>query len=217
MINLRGIEKTYRMGEIEVPVLKGLNLEVLKGEIVVVFGPSGCGKTTLLNIIAGIDRPTKGTITIDGKDLSRLKDKDLTLYRRDVIGYIFQFYNLIPNLTALENVEVALELKGERDKGKAQKALEIVDMGDKLHRFPVQLSGGEQQRVAIARALVKDPLIVVGDEPTGNLDKKMTGEVLNIISETNKTLRSTFLLASHDANYESIATKMVRIVDGKAR
>ncbi|MBK5093148.1 MAG: ABC transporter ATP-binding protein, partial [Actinobacteria bacterium] len=158
------------MGEVRVNALKEVSLTVSKGEFVVVLGPSGSGKTTMLNCIGGIDSPTSGTIVVGGNDISRLNEKELTKFRRDTVGFIFQFFNLIPTLTAKENVEFALDLVPKEKRGSAQDVLEQVGLGDRANHFPSQLSGGEQQRVAVARALAKRPPVVLCDEPTGELD-----------------------------------------------
>ena len=171
-ISARDIGRTYALGEVKVEALKGIDLSVEQGEFIVVLGPSGSGKTTLLNILGGIDTPTEGTITVEGKSISDLNEKNLAAYRRESVGWIFQFFNLIPSLTAEENVALALEMAGDKKKmmERSRETLELVGIPDKAKMFPSQLSGGEQQRVAIARALVKRPKIVLADEPTGNLD-----------------------------------------------
>ena len=198
-----------------VEVLKGVDLKVKEGELVVVMGPSGCGKTTLLNLVAGIDHPNKGSVKVGGKDLTRMGEKQLGEYRKNNVGYVFQFFNLIPTLTALENVELALQIKGVKDLAKAGKMLKKVGLGDKFNRFPSQLSGGEQQRVAIARAMAKSPLIVVGDEPTGNLDVKTSEDILDLLKEMNKVSGTTIILATHDASYKKVASRVVEIKGGR--
>ena len=210
-IVFESVSKSYTMGELEIPVLKDVNFKIPAGELCVVFGPSGSGKTTLLNLICGIDTPTTGRILIDGKDISAMKDTELTEYRKNSVGYIFQFYNLLPTLTAIENVAISLELQGVKDTGESQSMLEKVGLGKLSKRFPAQLSGGEQQRVAIARALVKRPLIVAGDEPTGNLDEHTAKDVLMLMRELNSQLKMTMLIASHDPSYEKIASTVIRI------
>jgi len=215
LISLKGVSKSYHPSDVPVPVLKGVDLDIQKGELLVVMGPSGCGKTTLLNIIAGIDTADGGQVLVEGRDLARLDRRGLTNYRKSSVGYIFQFYNLIPTLTALENVELALQIKGDKDLKKARDWLAKLGLEDKADRFPSQLSGGEQQRVAIARALVKSPKIVVGDEPTGNLDEATARDILRIIKKMNKETGTTFVLATHDRIYEKIASRVVRIKQGK--
>jgi putative ABC transport system ATP-binding protein len=215
LISLKGVHKSYNPSDIPVPVLRGVDLDIQKGELVVVMGPSGCGKTTLLNIIAGIDTADKGLVMADGKDLGSLDRRGLTQYRKYAVGYIFQFYNLIPTLTALENVELALQIKGDRDLKKARQWLARLGLEDKAGRFPSQLSGGEQQRVAIARALVKSPKLVVGDEPTGNLDGSTAKDILALIKKMNGETGTTFVLATHDRAYERIASRVVHIKQGR--
>jgi putative ABC transport system ATP-binding protein len=214
-VELKGVFKSYDDEGGKVQVLKGIDLKVKEGELVVIMGPSGCGKTTLLNLIAGIDHPDKGSVKVAGKELTNMGEKRLGDYRKNNVGYIFQFFNLIPTLTALENVELALQIKGVKDLAKAKDMLEKVGLGDKLNRFPSQLSGGEQQRVAIARAMAKSPLIVVGDEPTGNLDLKTSMEILDLIKEMNKVSNTTFVLATHDGSYKKVASLVVEIKGGR--
>ena len=172
IVQLSNIEKSYD----ETKVLTGVDLDIEEGDLIVLLGPSGSGKTTLLNIIAGIDSANNGEVIVAGNDLSKMNDLELTNYRRDTVGYIFQFYNLLPNLTVLENAALGLELKGESLDG-AKEILQRVGLGDKSHRFPAQLSGGEQQRVAISRAMAKNPALIVADEPTGNLDRNNSASV----------------------------------------
>ena len=214
LISLKGVSKSYNPSDIPVLVLTCVDLDIQKGELIVVMGPSGCGKTTLLNIIAGIDTADKGQVLVEGRDLARLDRRGLTNYRKSSVGYIFQFYNLIPTLTALENVELALQIKGDKDLKKARDWLARLGLDDKADRFPSQLSGGEQQRVAIARALVKSPKIVVGDEPTGNLDEATAKDILTLIKKMNRETGTTFVLATHDKTYEKIASRVVRIKQG---
>jgi putative ABC transport system ATP-binding protein len=212
---LKNVSKSYHDEGEDIEVLRNIDLKVDKGELLVIMGPSGCGKTTLLNLIAGIDTVDSGGISVGGDNISKLGEKELGEYRKHKIGYIFQFFNLIPTLTALENVELALQIKGEKDLSVAKEMLEKVGLGDKLSRFPSQLSGGEQQRVAIARAVAKSPLIVIGDEPTGNLDSKTSEEILSIIKKMNRDTKTTFILATHDADYKKIASRLVLINDGR--
>lgn len=217
VIRLEHVSKRYIMGEIVVPVLRDVNLKIDSGEFIGLFGPSGSGKTTLLNLIAGIDRPTEGRIVVDSKDITTMNDRDLTIYRRTCVGYIFQFYNLIPTLTALENVELALELKGEDDGERAKKLLRIVGLSGKEDRFPSQLSGGEQQRVAIARAVVKEPLILVGDEPTGNLDSRTSMRIISLLKRLNTEMGITILIATHDLSYRRVVGRVLRLDGGRVR
>ena len=216
-IELIEVCKTYFDGTVETPVLRGVNIEIGKGELAVIMGPSGCGKTTLLNLIAGIDTVDSGAIEVGGKDVTELSERELTDHRKNSIGYIFQFFNLIPALSALENVELALQIKGDKDLGKAQEALEEVGLGDKAARFPSQLSGGEQQRVAIARAVVKSPLVIIADEPTGNLDDLTSHEILELIRKMNRETGTTVILATHDNRYREYADRIIEIRDGMVK
>ena len=193
-------------------VLTGIDLDIAKGELIVLLGPSGSGKTTLLNLIAGIDTANSGEILVLGKNLSEMADLELTEYRRDSVGYIFQFYNLLPNLTVMENASLGLELKGE-DLDYAKIILDKVGLGDKSQRFPAQLSGGEQQRVAIARAMAKTPALIVADEPTGNLDKNNSESVRNLFKEISDD--ATIIIATHDNDYLEIADKAYELNEGK--
>ena len=213
-VELRGVVKSYRAGELEVPVLRG-DLEAARGEVLAVLGPSGSGKTTLLNLAAGIDRADSGTVTVGGRELRSLDDGALTAYRRAHVGYVFQFFNLLPTLTALENVGVALELLGRADAAAAASALARVGLAGKEARFPHQLSGGEQQRVAIARAIVKGPELVVADEPTGNLDGATAADVLATLAEANRERGATLLIATHDERARRTADRAVVLRDGR--
>ena len=191
LVALSGVVKSYGTTS----VLTGIDLDIAKGELIVLLGPSGSGKTTLLNLIAGIDTANSGEILVLGKNLSEMADLELTEYRRDSVGYIFQFYNLLPNLTVMENASLGLELKGE-ELDYAKIILEKVGLEDKSQRFPAQLSGGEQQRVAIARAMAKTPALIVADEPTGNLDKNNSQSVRNLFKEISND--ATIIIATHD-------------------
>ena len=201
LIHVQEVFKSYRRDSLEIPVLRNINLEIAEGEFIAFMGPSGSGKTTLLNLIAGIDKPTSGTIVIAGTDITELNESELAVWRSRNIGFIFQFYNLIPVLTALENVELPLILsplsKKER-RAHAETALEVVGLAERMDHFPRQLSGGQEQRVAIARAIATDPAILVADEPTGDLDKNSAEEVLNLIERLNRELRKTILMVTHD-------------------
>ena len=177
-VTLKDVRKIYKMGEVEIMAAAGIDFEIKKGEFAVVVGPSGAGKTTVLNILGGMDTATSGQVLVDGQDIATYSTKQLTAYRRDDIGFVFQFYNLIPNLTALENVELALQIC--KDPMDAQEVLEEVGLGERLDNFPAQLSGGEQQRVSIARALAKNPKLLLCDEPTGALDSKTSGEIMDV-------------------------------------
>jgi putative ABC transport system ATP-binding protein len=217
LIQLAGVSKTYAMGEITVHALHDLNLEVPSGQFLVLLGPSGSGKTTTLNLVGGLDQPTDGRIVIQGSDISGYGEKQLTLYRRHKIGFIFQFFNLIPTLTAKENVEYALELT-ERDgravSRRATDLLALVGLADRADHFPSQLSGGEQQRVAIARALAKQPPIMLCDEPTGNLDVDMGVRVLQTMRDLNRQEGTTFILVTHNTAIAAMADRVVRLRDG---
>ncbi|MCK5253242.1 MAG: ABC transporter ATP-binding protein [Thermoplasmata archaeon] len=214
-LELRGVKKAYGAAEVAVPVLDGVDLEVEKGEILVILGPSGSGKTTLLNLVAGIDRPDEGEVLVGSRDLAGLTDDELTSYRRTRVGYIFQFFNLLPTLTAKENVAVSLELLERPDDEQVARALHKVDLGGKGDRFPHQLSGGEQQRVAIARAIVKRPALVVADEPTGNLDEETGLEVFKVLEEVNRERGSTLMIATHDPKARQFSDRVVRLRGGK--
>jgi len=217
VISLHGVEKGYPMGDVWVPVLRGISLDIEEGEFVGLFGPSGSGKTTLLNMISGIDRPDAGRILVNGEDITAYSRSEMTLYRRRSVGYIFQFYNLLPTLTALENVELALELDGRPDRRACIEVMREIGLGKLLDRFPAQLSGGEQQRVAIARAVVKRPAIIVGDEPTGNLDRKNSLRVVELLQGLNEERGISVIVATHDLTYRRFVGTAYKIVDGRVR
>jgi len=201
IVQIRSLSKAYRRDSIEIPVLRDITLEVPEGEFLGLMGPSGSGKTTLLNLIAGIDRPDAGSITVAGTDVTKLSESQLARWRSTHIGFVFQFYNLIPVLTAFENVELPLLLtslsKGERRKH-VDTALSLVGLADRARHYPRQLSGGQEQRVAIARALATDPTILVADEPTGDLDRKSAEEVLTLLERLNKEFKKTIVMVTHD-------------------
>jgi putative ABC transport system ATP-binding protein len=194
--------------------LRGADFEIRSGEIVVLLGKSGSGKSTLLNLLAGIDRPTKGRIEVEGRDLGAMGEKGRTQWRRRRLGFIFQFFNLLPTLNAFENVFLSLELAGHPDPRLALKALQEVGLDGKDHRYPHELSGGEQQRVAIARAMVKEPFLILADEPTGNLDSQTGRQVLDMLVERCRRTTSALLIASHTSSTCRYADRVVRIVDG---
>jgi putative ABC transport system ATP-binding protein len=200
-IEVQNLSKSYRRDSLEIPVLRNVSLNLSEGEFVAFMGPSGSGKTTLLNLIAGIDKPSEGRILIAGVDVTELTETELAVWRSRNIGFIFQFYNLIPVLTAVENVELPLLLtplsKRER-RAHAETALEVVGLAERMHHYPRQLSGGQEQRVAIARAIATDPAILVADEPTGDLDKVSAEEVLNLMHRLNRELNKTILMVTHD-------------------
>jgi putative ABC transport system ATP-binding protein len=201
MVDVRNVHKVYHRDAQEVPVLNGLSLQVNEGDFVALMGPSGSGKTTLLNLIAGIDRPTSGQVVVGGTDVARLSESELAKWRSHNVGFIFQFYNLIPVLSATENVELPLLLtrlsKKER-RERALTALKVVGLADRAHHYPRQLSGGQEQRVAIARAFVTDPKVLVADEPTGDLDAKSAQEILELLETLNTEFRKTIVMVTHD-------------------
>jgi len=212
---LEDVSKTYRMGEVEVHALKEVSLTVTKGEFVVVLGPSGSGKTTMLNCVGGIDSPTSGTIVVGGKDISRLNEKELTKFRRDTVGFIFQFFNLIPTLTARENVEFALDLVPKEKRGSALDVLDQLGLGDRANHFPSQLSGGEQQRVAVARALAKRPPVVLCDEPTGELDFDTGKMILRLMRDIARQEDCNFLVVTHNSAIAQMADTVIRLHSGE--
>jgi putative ABC transport system ATP-binding protein len=201
IIRLRGISKTYYRGSEGVRVLENLDLDIPKGSFEALMGPSGSGKSTLLNLLAGLDRPTEGTIEVSGKRIDQMSEGALAKWRADTIGFVFQSYNLLPVLTAIENVELPLLLtrvpSGERKK-RAQTALRVVGLEDRLNHYPRQLSGGQEQRVSIARAIVNDPKIIVADEPTGDLDRQSADDVLVLLEKLNREMQKTILMVTHD-------------------
>lgn len=212
-LEVKDVTKTYKMGEVEVEAVKGMSFEVEQGEFVVVVGPSGSGKTTLLNMIGGMDTCTSGRIVLDGEDVSALTPKEVTFYRRYDIGFVFQFYNLIQNLNALENVELASQIC--KDPLDAAKTLEAVGLGHRLKNFPGQLSGGEQQRVAIARALAKNPKLLLCDEPTGALDYKTGKAILRLLQDTCYDTGKTVMVITHNQAFEAIADRVIHVHEGR--
>ncbi|MCX8011189.1 MAG: ABC transporter ATP-binding protein [Ignavibacteria bacterium] len=211
IIQIKNVSKSYWRNSLEIPVLQNISLSVEEGEFMALMGPSGSGKTTLLNLIAGIDKPTSGEIIVAGTDIGKLSESALAKWRSSNVGFIFQFYNLIPVLTAYENVELPLLLtklsKSERRKH-VETALNIVGLGDRMNHLPKQLSGGQEQRVAIARAIVTDPVIIVADEPTGDLDKNSAQEILTLLERLNKEFKKTILIVTHDPH----AAEKARII-----
>jgi putative ABC transport system ATP-binding protein len=217
-VQMRKVTKTYQMGEVEVHALRGLDLDLQQGEFVVVVGPSGSGKTTTLNLIGGLDSPTSGSLKVSGTDIADYDEEALTSYRRDVTGFIFQFFNLLPTLTASENVEFALELldsDGRNVHDRAVELLERVGLGDRADHFPSQQSGGEQQRVAIARALAKEPQILLADEPTGNLDFRMGQKVLRVMQDLNRREGRTVIVVTHNTTIGQLGDRIVHLHDGR--
>lgn len=213
LLAIENVSRTFRMGEVEVHALRDANLTVESGEFLVILGPSGSGKSTLLNLIGGVDRPTYGHIWHYDDDLAVMTDEQLTDYRRLKVGFVFQFYNLVPTLTAYENVQVATELVV--NPLRPDEALRMVGLGDRAEHFPSQLSGGEQQRVAIARALAKRPEIILADEPTGALDLQMARHVLTILQQLNREQKLTVILITHNAGIADIGTRDIRLASGR--
>ncbi|MEE2934897.1 MAG: ABC transporter ATP-binding protein [Planctomycetota bacterium] len=209
------MNRTFQLGELAIEVLRGISLEILTGEFLAILGPSGSGKTTLLNLIGGMDRPTSGSVTFDGLELSSADNRMLTEYRRNQIGFIFQFFNLVPNLTAIENVAVATEICDHpRD---ADEELARVELTDRRDHFPAQLSGGEQQRVAIARAIAKDPKLLLCDEPTGSLDLETGRRVLRLLVDLTRDLNKTVVVITHNTAIADVADRVVHLGSGRIR
>lgn len=213
VFHAEGLSKVYRMGEVEVHALRGVDLDLYRGEFVVLLGPSGSGKSTLLNILGGLDAPTSGHVISAGRDLVQAGDRELTDFRRHFVGFVFQFYNLIPSLTARENVAIVTEIA--RDPMTPEEALERVGLGNRLDHFPAQLSGGEQQRVAIARAIAKRPQVLLCDEPTGALDSKTGIVVLEVLERINRELGTTTAVITHNAPIAEMADRVIYLSDGR--
>lgn len=213
-VTLKDVKKIYHMGEVDIAAANGISFEIKKGEFAVVVGPSGAGKTTVLNILGGMDTATDGEVWIDGRDITKYKGKELTAYRRDDIGFVFQFYNLIPNLTALENVELALQIC--KDPLDAREVMAHVGLAERLDNFPAQLSGGEQQRVSIARALAKNPKLLLCDEPTGALDYNTGKAILKLLQDTCRQKGMTVILITHNSAIAPMADRVIRIKNGRA-
>ena len=212
-VEFRDVRKVYRMGEVEVVAVDGMTFDIERGELVVVVGPSGAGKTTLLNMLGGMDACSSGTIMLDGREISAFSEKELTYYRRYDIGFVFQFYNLVQNLTALENVELASQIC--KDPLDAGTVLKQVGLGHRLDNFPAQLSGGEQQRVAIARALAKNPKLLLCDEPTGALDYRTGKAILKLLQDTCFDTGKTVVLITHNSAFTAIADRVIHIREGR--
>jgi putative ABC transport system ATP-binding protein len=216
-VEVKNVVKVYRRDAEEVRVLDGLSLTIADGEFVALMGPSGSGKTTLLNLIGGVDQPTSGDLMVAGTNIARMKSNQLARWRSVSIGYIFQLYNLIPVLTALENVELPLllvKMSGAERKKRAAAALELVGLGDRLKHYPRQLSGGQEQRVAIARALVSDPKVLLADEPTGDLDRKSAEDVLQLLERLNREFKKTIVMVTHDPHSAERASRQYHLDKG---
>ncbi|MCX6818214.1 MAG: ABC transporter ATP-binding protein [Candidatus Aenigmarchaeota archaeon] len=218
IIELKDVWKIYQMGQVEVPALRGVDLKISKGEFVAIVGPSGSGKSTMMNLVGCLDLPTKGGIYLDGHNIANLDESKLAQIRGQKIGFVFQQFNLIPNLTALENVMLPLAFQGIDDtvaEAKAMKLLDIVGLGDRVRHLPTQLSGGQMQRVSIARALANDPEVILADEPTGNLDSTTGRFIMNFLGKIHKGDSKTIIMVTHDLNLSKAAEKVVHIKDGK--
>ena len=213
-IEFKNVDKIYQMGEVEIKALNKASFEIEKGELVVILGPSGAGKTTCLNILGGMDSATHGKVLVDNKDITNYSDKELIMYRRNDIGFVFQFYNLVQNLTALENVELAVQLC--KDHLNPKTILNKVGLQKRMDNFPSQLSGGEQQRVAIARAIAKNPKLLLCDEPTGALDYKTGKQILKLLEETARKEKMTVIIITHNAAIAPMADKVIKFKNGSA-
>ncbi|MBK8162126.1 MAG: ABC transporter ATP-binding protein [Gammaproteobacteria bacterium] len=209
----RGLTKVYHMGEVEVHALRGIDLDLYQGEFVVLLGPSGSGKSTLLNILGGLDTPSSGRVLYGERELTRYDDAELTAYRREHVGFVFQFYNLIPSLTARENVALVTDIA--RDPMTPEEALRLVDLGERLNHFPAQMSGGEQQRVAIARAVAKRPAVLLCDEPTGALDVATGIKVLEVIERVNREIGTTTVVITHNVVIAGMADRVIHLSNGR--
>jgi len=217
LLEAKGLKKTYRMGKVLVPALQEITFDVKEGEFVAVFGPSGSGKSTLLHVLGGLDRPDEGEVSVDGIGFSTLNDNALAEVRLRKIGFVFQFFNLLPRLTALRNVELPLTLADLSEKESIKKAedmLKLVGLGDRMDHRPSEMSGGEQQRVAVARALINDPKIVLADEPTGNLDTTTGGEIVQLMKRLNKEKGQSFVVVTHDPAIAETADQILYLKDG---
>ncbi len=212
-VELKQVKKLYQMGEVTISAVDGIDFQINQGEFVVIVGPSGAGKTTVLNILGGMDTCTSGEVWVDGRDIGKFRPRQLTAYRRDDIGFVFQFYNLIQNLTALENVELALQIC--KNPLNAEEVLEEVGLGERKSNFPAQLSGGEQQRVAIARALAKNPKLLLCDEPTGALDYLTGKAILKLLQDTCRERNMTVIVITHNSAIAPMADRVIRIKNGK--
>ncbi|MBT9587990.1 ABC transporter ATP-binding protein [bacterium] len=212
LLSARDLWKIYGSGDVQVFALREINLDIERGELMIIVGPSGSGKSTLLNMIGGMDRPSRGQLVFEGKDLAQANDRQLTLYRRQQVGFVFQFFNLVPTLTALENVQVAVQIA--RQPMDAAESLAIVGLQDRANFFPSQMSGGQQQRVAIARALASNPPLLLCDEPTGNLDTETGRQVLQLLVRVNRELGKTVVIISHSSSVARVGNRVAYIRDG---
>ena len=216
IISTEGLKKVYRIGKVDVPALRGVDLVVQEGEFLAVVGPSGCGKSTLLHILGGLTPPTSGKVCVDGNDFSTMRDAERTRFRRHKIGFVFQRYNLLPTLTARQNIAIAQHIQGNGfNPHRFQIVVDMLGIRDKLNHKPNAMSGGEQQRVAIARAVICEPKILLADEPTGNLDTENSQIVLNMIRALNRNFRQTILMITHNLDAAAVADRIVRMRDGR--
>lgn len=215
ILKTAGLEKTYGKGDNAVHALRGIDITVNKGEFVAIVGTSGSGKSTLLHMLGGLDRPTSGTVTIDGKDIFSLKDEELTIFRRRKIGFIFQSFNLVPVMTVYENIVLPIELDGNvADKDFVEEIINTLGLTEKVNAYPNQLSGGQQQRVAIARALASAPALILADEPTGNLDSRTSQDVLGLLKVIGERYSQTIIMITHNEEIAQMADRIIRIEDG---
>ncbi len=216
IISTKGLRKVYRFGKVDVPALRGVDLAVQEGEFVAVVGPSGCGKSTLLHILGGLTGPTDGQVFVDGQDFLLMSDADRTRFRRHKIGFVFQRFNLLPTLSARDNIAIARHIQGNGlNNERLETIARMLGIAEKLQHRPYALSGGEQQRVAIARAIICEPKILLADEPTGNLDTENSQAVLDLLKELNRTFRQTILMITHNPDAAAVADRIVRMKDGR--
>jgi len=215
LVSIRGMERHYHMASGTVRALDGVDLDIQEGERIILLGPSGSGKTTLLNCISALDSPTAGTYTFNGSPVPKLDSEAMTSFRRNNIGYVFQFFNLLQDLTVLENIMLIQELSGGRDEARARQLLELVDLEEEVNRFPAEISGGQQQRVAIARSLAKSPRLLLGDELTGNLDSKTSAMVMEVLIKACEAEGITCVFVTHDESLVEYATRAVRLDSGR--